>query len=474
MSLGSTDPLDRAHLAKLARLIARTEPALVSEHLCWSGVGGRALNDLLPLPYTEEALAHVCARVAEVQDFLGREILVENVSTYLAFADATIPEWEFVAARRAPHRLQAPARRQQHLRQRGQPRLRRRRVSRRAAARGDRRDPSRRLRGDRRPASSTRTARRSRRRSGRFIARAIARFGPRADADRMGHRHPAARDAARRGGDGATDPGHAPMPSLRELQQDFAATLFAGDGVPPPFATIPDGPRRRAHRHLSPRAVRELPQRARRDAIPSCKRLVGAPFFDAAVDAFVAAASVDERRSQRLRRRVRRVSRGIPARPRTCLISPTSRALEWAKDEANRARRRRRSRPTEVLAAAHGHAAGATCRSRSRACARRAASSHRAIPSCASGRSIRTPIRVTSALRSMRRPDRLLVRREPDGHHDRAPRPPANTRGSQRWPRARSLGAAIEAAQNADAEFDLGTALRARIADGTIVGVRSA
>ncbi len=98
MSLGSTDPLDRAHLAKLGRLVARTEPALVSEHLCWSGVGGRHLNDLLPLPYTEEALAHVCARVVEVQDFLGRELAVENVSSYLAFADATIPEWEFVAA----------------------------------------------------------------------------------------------------------------------------------------------------------------------------------------------------------------------------------------------------------------------------------------------------------------------------------------------------------------------------------------
>ena len=98
MSLGSTDPLDRAHLAKLARLIERTEPAFVSEHLCWSGVDGRALNDLLPLPYTEEALAHVCQRVAAVQDFLGREILVENVSSYLAFAEATIPEWEFVAA----------------------------------------------------------------------------------------------------------------------------------------------------------------------------------------------------------------------------------------------------------------------------------------------------------------------------------------------------------------------------------------
>ncbi len=98
MSLGSTDPIDATHLGKLRRLIDRCEPALVSEHLCWSGAGGRHLNDLLPLPYTEEALAHVCRRVAQVQDFLGRELAVENVSSYLAFADATIPEWEFVAA----------------------------------------------------------------------------------------------------------------------------------------------------------------------------------------------------------------------------------------------------------------------------------------------------------------------------------------------------------------------------------------
>ena len=97
MSLGSADPLDRAHLAKLARLAARVEPALVSEHLSWSSIDGRYANDLLPLPYTEEALAHVVARVGEVQDALGRDILVENVSTYLAFAEATIPEWDFVA-----------------------------------------------------------------------------------------------------------------------------------------------------------------------------------------------------------------------------------------------------------------------------------------------------------------------------------------------------------------------------------------
>jgi uncharacterized protein (UPF0276 family) len=98
MSLGSADPLDRAHLAKLERLIARSAPSLVSEHLCWSGVAGRSLNDLLPLPYTDETLEHVCARVSRVQDAIGRELAVENVSSYLAFADSTIPEWEFVAA----------------------------------------------------------------------------------------------------------------------------------------------------------------------------------------------------------------------------------------------------------------------------------------------------------------------------------------------------------------------------------------
>lgn len=96
LSLGSTDPIDRTHLAKLKRLVDRFQPALVSEHLCWVGVGGRFVNDLLPLPYTEESLAHVSARVAEVQDFLQRKILVENVSSYLEFTDSTMPEWEFV------------------------------------------------------------------------------------------------------------------------------------------------------------------------------------------------------------------------------------------------------------------------------------------------------------------------------------------------------------------------------------------
>lgn len=97
LSLGSTDALNYGHLAQLKKLMRRIEPGLVSEHLSWSSIGWRYFNDLLPLPYTEEALAHVCERVARVQDYLGRQILVENISSYLQYADSTIPEAEFLA-----------------------------------------------------------------------------------------------------------------------------------------------------------------------------------------------------------------------------------------------------------------------------------------------------------------------------------------------------------------------------------------
>ncbi len=96
LSLGSTDPLDTVHLSRLKSLISRFEPGLVSEHLSWSSVGGHYLNDLLPLPYTVEALSHVSQRIARVQDILGRQILVENVSSYLQYEESAIPEWEFV------------------------------------------------------------------------------------------------------------------------------------------------------------------------------------------------------------------------------------------------------------------------------------------------------------------------------------------------------------------------------------------
>ena len=98
MSLGSADPLDRRHVARLRRLIERIEPALVSEHLCWSSIDGRHLNDLLPLPFSVEALAVVCARIDELQAALARQVLVENISTYLRFSEDAMPEWEFVAA----------------------------------------------------------------------------------------------------------------------------------------------------------------------------------------------------------------------------------------------------------------------------------------------------------------------------------------------------------------------------------------
>jgi uncharacterized protein (UPF0276 family) len=97
LSLGSTDPLSRWHLDKLKGLIARYEPALVSEHLCWCSVGGRFFNDLLPLPYATEALQHVSERIERVQDYLGRQILIENLSSYLQFTESAMPEWEFIA-----------------------------------------------------------------------------------------------------------------------------------------------------------------------------------------------------------------------------------------------------------------------------------------------------------------------------------------------------------------------------------------
>ncbi len=97
LSLGSTDPLDRAHLGKLKRLIDRFQPAFVSEHLSWSSIDGHFFNDLLPLPYTEESLDHVCARIDEVQTELKRPLLIENITRYLTWRDSLIPEGAFMA-----------------------------------------------------------------------------------------------------------------------------------------------------------------------------------------------------------------------------------------------------------------------------------------------------------------------------------------------------------------------------------------
>ena len=97
MSIGSTAPLNLDYLANLKQLIERVEPEWISDHLCWTGVEGLNLHDLMPLPYTEEAIKHLVARVGEVQEFLGRQILLENVSSYVTYHASEMSEWEFLS-----------------------------------------------------------------------------------------------------------------------------------------------------------------------------------------------------------------------------------------------------------------------------------------------------------------------------------------------------------------------------------------
>jgi hypothetical protein len=98
LNVGSADPLDEGYLAELAALAGRYQPAWISDHLCWTGVRGRQLHDLLPLPCTEQVVAHVADRVMRVQDRLGRRIALENVSSYFAYQADAMPEWELLVA----------------------------------------------------------------------------------------------------------------------------------------------------------------------------------------------------------------------------------------------------------------------------------------------------------------------------------------------------------------------------------------
>jgi uncharacterized protein (UPF0276 family) len=98
LSIGSVSPLDRQYLRAVKQLARRIEPAWISDHLCWTGVDGINLHDLLPLPYTSEALRHVARRIGEAQDFLGRRILIENVSSYVGYTSSEMTEWQFLAA----------------------------------------------------------------------------------------------------------------------------------------------------------------------------------------------------------------------------------------------------------------------------------------------------------------------------------------------------------------------------------------
>jgi uncharacterized protein (UPF0276 family) len=97
LSIGSIDPLDLAYLDKLKDLAERLSPLWISDHLCWTGIGGINSHDLLPMPLTEESLGHVAERVMAVQDRLGRPLVLENPSTYLEFQASSMPEWEFLA-----------------------------------------------------------------------------------------------------------------------------------------------------------------------------------------------------------------------------------------------------------------------------------------------------------------------------------------------------------------------------------------
>lgn len=97
LSIGSIDPLNPIYLERLKKLAQRIDPFVVSDHLCWTGVEGSQLHDLLPLPFTEEALSHIVSRVQQVQETLGRSILLENVSSYVTYKHSVIPEWEFLA-----------------------------------------------------------------------------------------------------------------------------------------------------------------------------------------------------------------------------------------------------------------------------------------------------------------------------------------------------------------------------------------
>jgi uncharacterized protein len=97
LSIGSTDPLNRAYLKKLKRLADHIDTMYVSDHVCWTGVGGHNTHDLLPVPYTEEVLAHMAKRAREVAEILERPLVLENPSSYVAFKASQMPEWEFMA-----------------------------------------------------------------------------------------------------------------------------------------------------------------------------------------------------------------------------------------------------------------------------------------------------------------------------------------------------------------------------------------
>jgi uncharacterized protein (UPF0276 family) len=97
MSIGGTDPLDFEYLYQVKNLSERVQPKWISDHLCWTGVHGKNMHDLLPLPYTAESIRHIVERIRQIQDVLGQRILIENVSSYITYHESQMPEWEFIS-----------------------------------------------------------------------------------------------------------------------------------------------------------------------------------------------------------------------------------------------------------------------------------------------------------------------------------------------------------------------------------------
>lgn len=98
LSIGSTDPLNKEYLKQLKRLIDTVDPRWVSDHFCWTGVDGKNTHGLLPMPFTQEAIDHIADRIMQVQEFLGRQILLENISSYVEYSISEMTEWEFITA----------------------------------------------------------------------------------------------------------------------------------------------------------------------------------------------------------------------------------------------------------------------------------------------------------------------------------------------------------------------------------------
>ena len=465
LSLGSADPLDRAHLAKLEAARRARRARASSPSTCAGAASAAATSTTCCRCPTPRRRSRTSARAStRSRTYSAASSLVENVSSYYAFPESTIPECEFVAAVAARTGCRLLRRRQQHLRERAQPRHRRRsRTSTRCRATRSRRSTS--------PASTTSGPMRHRhaRRAGRAggvdaLSRARSRASDRVptliewDTD-----IPAFAVLAARSGDRAGRSSRRAMPSLRDLQRAVRRGARRAIAAPTRDARVA---------RLPQRGARQLSQRARRDVPRGRANSTGTPFFDAAVDAFVARAPVRRAAtSTSTAARSATFSRRYP-HARDLPYLPDVARLEWALDEAHRAA------DGDGVAGAHARGARARPPERRRRAALRARSvvppAALAVPGAAhlAGAPGRPCGRRARAVRRGHRLRRSCTR-DATRRRRRSGSPPASSRGSPRSRAGADLATALDAALAADATFDLGTALRARIADGDAAAHRA-